>query len=114
MLPTHVPERYSQLTPYILKMCYFTQYILITMKHTPNFGVRFADFCSFLLCVVFCVLFVFGMCHVCRTLSVSLDCPLLISPSVFYNVCLRYIIKIAISLSDVFYYQITGEMCVVD
>ena len=85
MFPTHVSQRFSQLTQYILKMCYFTQNILITMKHTPNFGVHFDDVCSFPLCVVVYVLFVFGICPVCRMLSVSLDCPLLITPSVFYT-----------------------------
>ena len=34
-------------------------------------------------CVVFCVLIVLALCLVCSMLSVSLDCPFLIAPSVF-------------------------------
>jgi len=49
-----------------------------------------------LFCVVVCVLFVFVMCPVPNfvlclvhlTIPVSLDCPFLIGPSVFSNVCL--------------------------
>ena len=38
-------------------------------------------------CVVFLVLFVFILCHVCQMLSVYLDCPFLIT-LVFSNVYL--------------------------
>ena len=49
-----------------------------------------------LFCVVLCVLFVFVMCPVPNfvlrlvhiTIPISLDCPFLIGPSVFSNVCL--------------------------
>ena len=44
-------------------------------------GVRFANRLSFLCCIF--VLFVFVMCLVYAMLSVSLDCPFFIAPSVF-------------------------------
>ena len=50
-------------------------------------GVRVAHLFSF---SVFCLL-VFVLCLVCPMLPVSLDCPFLITPSVFSNVYLRYI-----------------------
>ena len=42
----------------------------------------------FSVCVVCFVLFVFVLCLVCPMLSVSLDYPSLIAPSVFFNVYL--------------------------
>ena len=39
-----------------------------------------------LIYVLFCFLFVFVLCHTCpNVISVSLDCPFLITPSVFSN-----------------------------
>ena len=48
-------------------------------------GVRVAHLFSFLCCVFF-VLFVFVLCLVNPMLPVSLDCPFVIAPSVFFNV----------------------------
>jgi hypothetical protein len=49
-------------------------------------GVLVAHIFSFLCCGVFLCLFVFVLCVVCPVLQVSLGCPFLISPSVFFNV----------------------------
>jgi hypothetical protein len=45
------------------------------------------------VCVFFCFFFVFLLCLACPILSVSLDCPFLISHSVFSNVYLLTLTK---------------------
>ena len=60
--------------------------------HSPPVfgGVRVAIF------LVFCVVFVFVLCHVYTILLICLDSPFLIARSVFYNVYLN-VIKVKIS-----------------
>jgi hypothetical protein len=43
-------------------------------RDTDNSEHTFAHLFRFLCCVVYCMLFVFVLCHVCSRLSVSLDC----------------------------------------
>jgi hypothetical protein len=58
------------------------------LSSLPVFGgVRVAHLFIFLCCVF--VLFVFVLCLVYSMLPLSLDCPLLISPTVFSNVYLH-------------------------
>jgi uncharacterized membrane protein YjgN (DUF898 family) len=60
--------------------------LLQSIKHPVFGGVLVAHIFSFLCCGVFLCLFVFVLCVVCPVLQVSLGCPFLISPSVFFNV----------------------------
>ena len=66
------------------------QELLTLREHTslqPVFGgVRVAHLFSYLCCIVFCILFGFVLCLVYPVLPDSLDCPLLIAPSVFSNI----------------------------
>ena len=54
----------------------------------PRFLVVSVLVIILVICVVFFVLFVFILCLVCWTLPISLDCLLLIAPSVFSKVYL--------------------------
>ena len=69
------------------------------------------------ICLVFCVVLVFFffiLCLVCPVLSVSLDCPFLIGPSVFSNVCLTFqrkvdITRVLFSLGSLYYIYTTAS-----
>jgi hypothetical protein len=64
--------------------------------HSPPVfgGVRVALF------LVFCVVFVFVLCHVYTILLICLDSPFLIARSVFYNVYLN-VIRVKISCKHI-------------
>ena len=61
---------------------------------------------SFLCCVMLFCLFVFVQCLVFSILSVSLDCPFLIAPSVFFNVDVK-----SVSVHNLFIYIICINNC---
>ena len=66
------------------------------LKRSKHLGSRFVVGSELLVVLVFCVvvcfyvLFVFVLCLVCPILPVSLDCPFLITPSVFSNDYLNF------------------------